>query len=118
MRITLNSLRPASCGPAIPRCNPAAMLALAACIHAGLAAAASIEAPAAPGGESTLPRLIAEALRNNPEIRAARHERDASVQRVSPAGALDDPMIEAGVVNVPTRSFSFSREDMTMKMLG
>ena len=119
MRIILTGLRPASCGPAIPRCNPAAMLALAACIHAGPAAAASIEAPAAPAGESSpLPRLITEALRNNPEIRAARHERDASVQRVSPAGALDDPMLEAGVVNVPARSLSFSREDMTMKMLG
>jgi outer membrane protein, heavy metal efflux system len=119
MRITLNGLRPALRGPAIPRCNPAAMLALAACIHAGLAAAASTELPAVAGTEpSTLPRLVAEALRSNPEIRAARHERDASIQRVSPAGALDDPMLEAGVVNVPSRSFSFSREDMTMKMLG
>lgn len=119
MGITLKYLRPAPRGPATSRCNPAATLALVALIHAGPGMAASIELPPAPGGEpSTLPRLIEEALRNNPEVRAARHERDAAIQRVSPAGALDDPMIEAGVVNVPTRSFSFSREDMTMKMLG
>ena len=119
MRITVKDPRPAPRGPADSSCKLATMLALAAFVHAGPAIAASIEIPAVSTGEaSALPRLIAEALRNNPEIRAARHERDASVQRISPAGALDDPMLEAGVVNVPSRSFSFSREDMTMKMLG
>lgn len=62
--------------------------------------------------------LMAEALQNNPEIRAARSERDAAKQRVSPAGALEDPMLEAGVLNAPLPSLSFRREDMTMKMLG
>ena len=37
---------------------------------------------------------------------------------MAPAGALDDPMLEAGVINVPTNSFSFDREDMSMKMIG
>ena len=77
---------------------------------------------AAPAGgdahRQTLLDLVAHALANNPEIRAARNEREASSQRVAPAGALEDPMLEAGVLNVPTRSFSFTREDMTMKMLG
>lgn len=73
-----------------------------------------------PLGQKTTPlgQLIAEALRNNPEIQAARREREAAVQRIAPAGALDDPMLEAGVLNLPTSSFSFSREEMTMKMLG
>lgn len=62
--------------------------------------------------------LIAEALQNSPEIAAARRERDAAEQRVKPAGALEDPMLEAGVLNVPTGSWSVRREDMTMKMLG
>jgi outer membrane protein TolC len=57
-------------------------------------------------------------VRNNPEIRAANNEAEAARQRVSPAGALDDPMLEAGLVNVPTDSWRLNREDMTMKMLG
>ena len=65
-----------------------------------------------------LQELMAEAARNNPEIRAAKNEREAALHRVSPAGALDDPMLEAGVINAPLASQTFHREDMTMKMLG
>ena len=65
-----------------------------------------------------LQELMAEAARNNPDIQAARRELDAAQSRVSPAGALDDPMLEAGVVNLPAQSLSFRREDMTMKMIG
>ena len=65
-----------------------------------------------------LQELIAEAVRNSPEIRAAGNERLAAQHRVSPAGALDDPMLEAGVINAPLASQTFRREDMTMKMLG
>jgi outer membrane protein, heavy metal efflux system len=78
-------------------------------------------APVHPGnhGESaSLRDLVAEALRNNPEVRAAEKEHAAARQRVLPAGALDDPMLELGVLNIPARSLSFSSEDMTMKMLG
>ena len=62
--------------------------------------------------------LIAGALRANPEIAAAQRERDAAQARISPAGTLDDPMLEAGIVNLPVPSYNFSREDMTMKMIG
>ena len=65
-----------------------------------------------------LAQLVAEALQNNPEIHAVRQEREAVSRRVAPAGSLDDPMLEAGVINVPTDSFSFNQEDMTMKMIG
>ena len=34
--------------------------------------------------------LIAEALENSPEVQAARREREAARQRISPAEALDD----------------------------
>jgi outer membrane protein TolC len=68
-------------------------------------------------GNPALDGLIAEALRNNPEIQAAGHERDAAHQRIAPAGALDDPMLEAGIVNLPT-SFQFDQDSMTMKMVG
>ncbi len=62
--------------------------------------------------------LVSEALKNNPEIKAAFNEKEAALQRVSPAGALEDPMIEAGLLNVPATSWRLNREDMTMKMLG
>jgi outer membrane protein TolC len=85
-----------------------------------LFAVASASARAAPedAGDPQLQKLVAEAARNNPEIRAASNERLAARQRVSPAGALDDPMLEAGVINAPLASQTFRREDMTMKMLG
>ena len=69
-------------------------------------------------GTSPLIAMIAEALENNPEIQAALREREAARQRISPAGALDDPMLEAGVINAPLASSPFNREDMTMKMIG
>jgi len=65
-----------------------------------------------------LASLIAEALHNNPEIQAAQQEREAARQRIAPAQALDDPMLEAGVINAPLASSPFNREDMTMKMIG
>jgi outer membrane protein TolC len=68
--------------------------------------------------DAQLRELVAEAARNSPEIRAANNERLASQHRVSPAGALDDPMLEAGVLNAPLNSLRLNREDMTMKMLG
>lgn len=70
-------------------------------------------------GEFTaISALIAEALQNNPEIQAAQWEREAARQRISPAEALDDPILEAGVINAPLASSTFNREDMTMKMIG
>ena len=65
-----------------------------------------------------LSSLLAEALQNNPELRGAAKETEAASQRVRPAGALEDPMLEAGFLNVPIQSWRLNREDMTMKMLG
>jgi len=70
------------------------------------------------GNTPLLPGLIREALENNPEIQAAQQERIAAQQRIAPAEALDDPMLEAGVINAPLASSPFNREDMTMKMIG
>ena len=67
---------------------------------------------------AALGTLVAEALQNNPELRAAAKEIEAANQRVRPAGALEDPMLEAGFINLPIQSLRFNREDMTMKMLG
>ncbi len=83
-----------------------------------LATAALAITDAAAQNTTPMQQVVREALNNNPEIRAAGRERDAASQRIAPAGALDDPMLEAGVINVPTNSFRFDREDMTMKMIG
>ncbi|MEK7875873.1 MAG: TolC family protein, partial [Pseudomonadota bacterium] len=79
---------------------------------------ALVESRSAPQVATPLKALVSEALQNNPEIQAARKEREAAQHRVAPAGALDDPMLEAGIVSLPLESLSFRREDMTMKMLG
>ena len=81
-------------------------------------ASAGIRAAPPEPSDSQLQGLVAEAVRNSPEIRAAGNERLASQHRVSPAGALDDPMLEAGVLNAPWSGLRLNREDMTMKMLG
>ena len=72
----------------------------------------------APAAASALGSLVAETLQNNPELRAAAKETEAANQRVRPAGALEDPMLEAGLLNVPIQPWRLNREDMTMKMLG
>jgi len=75
-------------------------------------------AAAQDAADPQLAALVAEAAQNNPDVRAAQREVAAVRSRIAPAGALDDPMLEVGVLNLPTPSLSFSREDMTMKMIG
>ena len=97
-------------------------LALAALIHPAWAAEPTVYTHATSeqtGPESTpLAALIDEATRSNPEIRAARLEREAAQQRIAPAGALTDPTLEVGVLNLPVNTFNFRQDEMTMKMIG
>lgn len=125
--MTMNSIRRSGRMPRIASLFAAAVVAAIASMPAS---AQPLSAPAAavlsvelnPGGERAaapaLASLIAEALQNNPELRAAARETEAANQRVRPAGALEDPMLEAGLLNVPIQPFRLNREDMTMKMLG
>ena len=92
-----------------------AVFVLIALFAAG-AAAAQGNAPAP--RDVQLEALLKEAAERNPDVQAARLERQAAQSRISPAAALDDPMLEAGFVNVPVPSLSLNREDMTMKMIG
>ncbi|PWB79408.1 MAG: TolC family protein, partial [Candidatus Methylomirabilota bacterium] len=62
--------------------------------------------------------LIQEALAVNPEIRAEAKKWDAAKERPPQAGSLDDPMLSFEIENLPTNSFAFTQEDMTMKKLG
>lgn len=48
-----------------------------------------------------LDQLIAQALRESPELRAAEQEREAARQRISQAGVWMDPMLSLGYRNMP-----------------
>ncbi|MDE2322883.1 MAG: TolC family protein [candidate division NC10 bacterium] len=74
---------------------------------------------AAAGAEETLrlQPLVQEALAANPEIRAEERKWDAARERPSQEGSLDDPMLSFEIENLPTRSFGFTQDDMTMKKL-
>ena len=61
--------------------------------------------------------LIQEALAVNPEIRAEGKRWDAARERPPQEGSLDDPMLNFEIENLPTHSFAFTQEDMTMKKL-
>ena len=101
-------------GRSSARCAHAILLGIV--LVPGALVARAAEPPASPPPQ--LAALVAEALANNPEIAAARGELEAARQRVPAAGALDDPMVELGVINAPLESLNLRREDMTMKMLG
>lgn len=96
-----------------------ARLGVAAAVFAAAATPAWAQNPRPVAAVApALSSLIAEALQNNAELRAAAKEAEAAGLRVRPAGALEDPMLEAGLLNVPISPWRLNREDMTMKMLG
>ncbi len=59
--------------------------------------------------------LIQEALSVNPDIKAEGKKWEAAKERPPQEGSLDDPMLSFEIVNLPTNSFSFTQDDMTMK---
>ncbi len=61
--------------------------------------------------------LIQEVLAANPEIRAEEKRWDAARHRPPQEGSLDDPMLSFEIENLPTNSFGFTQDDMTMKKL-
>jgi outer membrane protein TolC len=62
-------------------------------------AADSTEAAAVAAASSEAEALVAEALAKNPDLVAARQEAAAARARVSPAGALPDPMVTVNYEN-------------------
>ncbi len=74
----------------------------------------------------TLSELLSSADSLNPSIVAARSRVAAATARVRPAGTLPDPMLMAGIVNLPLGRMASAADagmqppgdNMTMKMLG
>ncbi len=77
--------------------------------------------PLSSSAQSETPRLnvdqlVDEALKNNPEISAAKIKWEVYKEKIPQSYALEDPMFSFGIINLPT-SFNFNQEDMTMKEL-
>ena len=78
-------------------------------------------APLAAGETDWKGRLeesVRRALAQNPSIARMESEVEASWHRIGQATALPDPEIEAGILNVPTSTFSLSQDFMTMEQFG
>ena len=84
----------------------------------GLAGPIEASSQSLRSGQSNLDSLIARALAFNPELAAARSRTEAARLRIAPAGSRPDPMLMAGLINVPVNNFSLTDDEMTMKMIG
>ena len=76
---------------------------------------------AVPGADSVLDSLVAHALTASPAVRAALSRAEASRARIAPTSAWPDPMLMAGIQNVPLsreRGMPGGPDPMTMKMAG
>lgn len=84
-------------------------------IIAGAVPTAAAESPA--WNQSGLDALIEEGLSQNQSIRSMAAELEALRHRIPAAGALPDPKIGVGLLNMPTDTFSFEQEPMTQKQI-
>lgn len=75
------------------------------------------EATAQQPDRSGLPELLSRLPSENPDLRQAQALVEAAQARVPPAGALPDPMVTAGLMNLPVGSLSLAREGMSMAVL-
>ena len=81
----------------------------------GLALPGNAHGQAAP--KTAIDSLVAVALGTNPTIRAAERRVDAARARIGPAGALPDPVLSLGIMNLPIVDPGFD-DFMTMNTLG
>jgi outer membrane protein, heavy metal efflux system len=86
---------------------------LAIAMTAALAGSTVLRAQASPPADSVLARLTAEAVKANPSLEASRAMARAAVSRIRPAGALPDPMLTGGVMNLTLPRFAFRESDFT-----
>ncbi|MBT8402300.1 MAG: TolC family protein, partial [Gemmatimonadetes bacterium] len=70
-----------------------------------------------PGDTLRLADVVALVRNANASVQAARLRAEADRERVSPAGALPDPMLELGLMNRPLDDFG-TDERMTMNVVG
>ncbi len=66
----------------------------------------------------TITELQRTALSGNPRIKAMEAESQMMKKRIPQSTALEDPKLKLGLNNMPVKSFSFTKEDMTSKEIG
>jgi outer membrane protein, heavy metal efflux system len=108
-----------SCAPRGPRpgTRGAVTILLAAALLCSPGALQGQEGARSNPAADPLDALVAEALMAHPEIQGAEARLEASRTRIPGASALPDPMLEAGVMNLPLPDADFSAEGMTMLSL-
>jgi cobalt-zinc-cadmium efflux system outer membrane protein len=84
-----------------------------AVVFAAWTATTTAVAQSSPAADTTLARITAEAIAANPSLDASRAMARAAAARVRPAGALPDPMVSAGVMDLTLPRFAFRESDFT-----
>jgi outer membrane protein TolC len=91
----------------------AQLLVTSSALLAGVLLSRPLGAQEALGADSVLARLTAEAIAANPSLSASRAMARAAMARIRPAGALPDPMLSAGVMDLTLPRFAFHESDFT-----
>jgi cobalt-zinc-cadmium efflux system outer membrane protein len=78
-----------------------------------LAPVRSLSQSVQPPPDTLLARLTVQALATNPSLHASAASARAAISRIGPAGALPDPMLSAGVMNLTLPRFDFRESDFT-----
>jgi cobalt-zinc-cadmium efflux system outer membrane protein len=65
----------------------------------------------------SLTLLIEEGLLNNQSLKSLEYQFEALTEQVPAAGALPDPRLGIGLLNLPTDTFDFDQEPMTQKQI-
>ena len=64
-----------------------------------------------------LKAFIGEAVQANPAVKEKAQMKTASKEAIRPAGALDNPEVSLGLLNVPVNTWVLNQQDMTMMEL-
>jgi cobalt-zinc-cadmium efflux system outer membrane protein len=78
-----------------------------------LAGSGPLAAQESAGLPADLKAFIAEAIQANPAIKEKAQITTASKESIRPAGALDNPEVSLGFLNVPVDTFALNQVDMT-----
>jgi outer membrane protein TolC len=65
----------------------------------------------------SLTLLIKEGLANNQYLKSIEYQFEALTEQITLAGALPDPRLGIGLMNMPTDTFDFDQEPMTQKQI-
>jgi len=65
----------------------------------------------------SLKLLIKEGLANNQSLKSIEYQLEALTEQVTAAGALADPRLGIGLMNMPVDTFRFDQEPMTQKQI-